>query len=37
MEACNVLWSMCDKNIAGVNLKGKIYQGASLVLTCDQN
>jgi len=32
-EACNVLRSMCDKNIAGVDLKGKIYQRASLVLT----
>jgi len=36
-EACNVLRSMFDKNIAGVDLKGKSYQRASLVLTCDQS
>ena len=38
MGACDVL-SMCDRNIIGegVDLKGKIYQRASLELTCDQN
>ena len=35
--ACDVMRSMCDRNVEGVDLKGKIYQRASLVLTCDQS